>query len=213
MKKTSLICFVLLIILISAKCAKETKSSKNISNQIFVNQSLVNQPTNWGKLKCGLYINKNAEIGFEDYKSSEKSAIIEKYYITHFGFNDFKEKSLKQVIDTATFRKLGNTYYKDKNHIYHFYGMAGGGQFYVFDKADYDTFEVLSDCYTKDKNNIYEARSGKLDSVDYQTFKTKKDLSACVAKDKYGYIIWNERATKDHLEDEYTQKAIKELDK
>ena len=176
MKKIFLMCFILLIILISAKCAKETKPSKNISNQ-----TLVNQATNWKKLKCGLYINKNAEIGFEDYKSSEKGIIIEKYYITHFGFNDFKEKSLKQIIDTATFRELGNTYYKDKNHIYHFYGMAGGGQFYVFDKADYGTFEVLSDCYAKDKNSIYEAKSGKLDSIDYQTFKTKKDLGACVA--------------------------------
>lgn len=161
----------------------------------------------WEKLNCGLWINRNNDIGFKT-----SSSIYEDYFITKFGFNE--NPPLKHVIDTLTFHDLGNLYFKDKNHIYHYYPMLDGGSFYILDNVDYETFEVLGDCYARDKNNIYEFRAGKLDSVDYSTFKTKEGLIDCLAKDKYGYISRGRRLKNDkYLEEPYMQKAIKELEK
>ncbi len=90
--------------------------------------------------------------------------------------------------------------------------MSGGGSFYIFEKADYETFQILGDCYAKDKNHIFEMRFGILTNVDYKTFKTKKGLTGCVAKDKDGYIIWGERVNEKEIDDEYLKKSIEELE-
>ena len=164
----------------------------------------------WKKLKCGLFINKNGEIGFEDQRALKEGTFIETYYITKFGFDE--NPTLKNSIDTTTFRELGNTYYKDKNHIYHYYGMAHGGQFYVLNDVDYSTFEILGDCYAKDKNYIYEMRAGKLDSIDYKTFKTVKNCG-CFAKDKNGYYSWDSKIDKENYNDKYMKDAIEKLNK
>jgi len=190
------------------KCIEEVE--KEYYLKIKSENEKVIKSKNWKKLKCGLFINKNGEIGFEDQRALNEGMVSETYYLTKFGFDE--NPTLKSIIDTATFKALGNTYYKDKNHIYHYYGMAHGGQFYIFDEVDYPTFEVLGDCYAKDKNNIYEMRAGKLDSVDYKTFKTKKDCG-CFAKDKNGYYNWDTKIAKENYNDEYIKKAIKELDK
>ncbi|WP_395768916.1 DKNYY domain-containing protein [Aquirufa sp.] len=166
----------------------------------------------WKLLKCGLWQNKYGEIGFKTHSViCSDGQVIAETYITKFGFNE--NPPLKNIIDTATFRELGNTFYKDKNHIYHHYSMSDGGSFYVFDKADYQTFQILGDCYAKDKNHIFEMRAGILKNVDYKTFKTKKGLTGCVAKDKNGFIIWGERVKIDEIEDEYLKRAVQELNK
>ena len=51
-----------------------------------------------------------------------------------------------------------------------------------------------------------------LENVDYETFKTKKGLTGCVAKDKNGYVVWGDRLNVNELNDEYLKKAIAELE-
>lgn len=165
----------------------------------------------WKKLKCGLFINKYGELGFQNQRAIHEGMFSETYYIKKFGFNE--NPPLRSVIDTTTFTYLGNNYYKDKNHIYHHYEMAYGGQLYIFDEADYKTFTILGDCYAKDKNHIYEMRSGKLDTVvDYKTFKTVKDCG-CFAKDKNGYYNWDNKIDKENLNEPYVKEAIQKLNK
>jgi len=171
----------------------------------------VNISLEWKQLKCGLWKNKYGDIGFKTFRvicSDGKVTAVD--YITREGFNE--NPPLKDIIDTATFIELGNTYYKDKHHIYHHYGMTDGGSFYIFEEADYQTFQILGDCYAKDKNHIFEMRSGILTNVDYKSFKTKKGLTGCVAKDKDGFIIWGERVNVNEIDDECIKKAIKELE-
>jgi hypothetical protein len=166
----------------------------------------------WKLMNCGLWHNKLGEIGFKTNRViCSDGLIIAETYITKFGFNE--NQPLKDIIDTLTFIELGNTYYKDKNHIYHHYSMSDGGSFNIFEKADLETFQIIGDCYAKDKNHIFEMRTGVLENVDYATFKTKKGLSGCVAKDKNGYIIWGERINKNEIKDDILTKAIEELDK
>jgi len=43
--------------------------------------------------------------------------------------------------------------------------------------------------YVKDKNQIFDMRAGILENVDYKTFKIKKGLTGCVAKDKNCYVF------------------------
>lgn len=188
------------------KCLKE-KEDEYYARIKEYNDS-INKSLNWKKLRCGLFINKNGELGFEDKRALNEGKILETYYLTKFGFNE--GPTLASVIDTTTFKELGNTYYKDKNHIYHYYGMAHGGQFYIFEEVDYPTFEILGDCYAKDKNNIYEMRAGKLDSIDYKTFRTVKNCG-CFAKDKSGYYKWDSKIDKENYNDEYVKEAIKKL--
>ncbi len=169
-----------------------------------------NRASGWKLQKNGLWISRKGDwavkeiiaVGPEGMKQADN-------YITRMGFND--HEPLRQIIDTATFQKLNSSFYKDKNHVYRYYGMAYGGSFSVFPEADPQTFEVLSGCYAKDKNHIYESRQGILDSVDYTTFRTKSTLAGCFAKDRHGYLQWGDRISEDNMNNEYVQKAIQEL--
>lgn len=163
----------------------------------------------WKKLKCGLFINKSGDIGMQDFRAVDGGRGTTTYYITRFGFND--GETLKSVIDTATFRKIGDTFYKDKNHIYHFYGMAYGGQFYIFNEADYATFTIIGDCYAKDKNHIYERRSGIMNSADHSTFRTAEDCG-CFAKDRNGYYSFEDKIKKEYLAEPEIKKGIEKLE-
>lgn len=170
-----------------------------------------NQALNWKQLKCGLWLNKNGDIGYKTHRVVCSDGLMSvDDYITRFGFNE--NPPLKETIDTTTFIELGNTYYKDKNHIYQHYAMSDGGSFYIFKDADYSTFHILGDCYAKDKNHVFESRAGILSHVDYSSFKTKAGNSGCVAKDKNGYIIWGDRVLLSEIEDKVLLQAINELD-
>ena len=193
-----------------SKCSNDIKLEKYTALKKSLDSITLQE--NWRKLKCGLWINKNNEIGLKDYQTIGANGIVSReYFLTSFGYN--RDKPLNKTIDTTTFRELGNTFYKDKNHIYHFYAMAGGGNFYIFEEADYQTFEILSDCYAKDKNHIYEMRSGIIENVDYKSFVTKKNIEGCIAKDKNGFLIWGDRINVNEIEDEVLKKEIREFDK
>lgn len=217
---TVIICSIIIIFKIKTDGNNESATDNKVEvendkikkcEQYLKKLDSVNPSLEWKLLKCGLWQNKLGEIGFKTNRViCSDGQVIAEAYITKFGFDE--NPPLKDIIDTTTFRELGNTYYKDKNHIYHHYGMSDGGSFYIFEKADYQTFQILGDCYAKDKNHIFEIRSGILTNVDYKTFKTKKGFTGCVAKDKDGYIIWGERVNVSEIDDEYLKKAIEEFE-
>ncbi len=173
----------------------------------------INKALEWRKLKCGLWINKNGDIGFLTSRAigetETKEFIYTDYYIYKFGFNEYSP--LKSVIDTATFHYLGSTFYKDKYHIYHHYTMSDGGSFNIYNIADYKTFKIIGDCYAKDKNHIFGERAGILEHVDYKTFISAKE-AGCFAKDKNGYYFWDEKISDEELQDTSLVKIIEKLD-
>lgn len=162
----------------------------------------INATLQWKHIIGDIFINKNGDIGFR--YTTFKEVEIENY------FTNEGEKPLKNIIDTATIQYLGADYYKDKNYIYQYYAMAYGGWFARIDDFDYKSFQVLEEeTYVKDKNGIYEARNKiKLKGVDIATFRPLKNSS--FAKDKYGYFSWEERITKEDLENEDIKKIIEE---
>lgn len=170
----------------------------------------VNKSLNWKLIKHNLYRNKNGDIGFQENRSLGEGTITVIDYITKFGFND--GKPLKSVIDTATFEDLGSSYYKDKKHIYTYYGMLAGGSFSIDSIVDYKTFKVIGDTYAKDKNHIYADRMGIMEDADYKTFRTKVGIGG-YAKDKKGYYYWGQKIDTLNYDDEYTREAIKKLNK
>ncbi|QCX40437.1 hypothetical protein FF125_19035 [Aureibaculum algae] len=146
----------------------------------------INASFQWKLIKDNLYINKKGQLGLQiDYATEVGNT---KYYISNFTDND---QSLNKVIDTASFIHLGSTFYKDKNNIYHYFDMAYGGRFTVYNSKDYATFHVIGDHYAKDKHHIYGERAGVLKNVDYKTF-TSEIGAGPYAKDKFGYYFWDE---------------------
>lgn len=169
-----------------------------------------NQALGWKLQENGLWISRKGDLAIKEIIAVGPEGMKQAdHYITRMGFND--GESLKKIVDTATFQKLNTCFYKDKNHVYRYYGMAYGGSFSVFPEADPATFEVLSECYAKDKNHIYESRQGILDNVDYKTFTTKNSLAGCFAKDSNGYLQWGDRISEESMKDVHVQRAIKEL--
>lgn len=56
---------------------------------------------------------------------------------------------LAKIVDVATFKFIGESYSKDKQHVYY--------KDKLIPDADPETFEIISSQYAKDKNHIYEA--------------------------------------------------------
>lgn len=169
-----------------------------------------NKAEGWKFYKNGLWISKSGDLAIKEIMAIGPEGMEHaEHYISRMEFDE--DKPLNSIIDTATFRKLSESFYKDRKHIYRYYGMAYGGSFSIFSEADPLTFEVLSECYAKDKNHIYESREGILNNVDYQTFKTKSTVTGCFAKDRHGFLQWGDRIPADHMKDEYVQKAVREL--
>jgi len=166
----------------------------------------LNESLKWKKLKCGLWKANNGDIGFKIIRGSESGI-----FITDYITNLSRENSLKSVIDLKTFKYLGSSFYKDKNYIYTYYAMAGGGNFWIVKEADVKTFKVIGDCYAKDKNHIFGERAMEMKLIDYKTFRTKKGIG-CFAKDKAGYYFWDSKLNLDKL-DEYEKKAVDILKK
>ncbi len=187
---------------------KETITSErgNRINYRKVKIDSINKTLDWKIMKNNLWINKNGELGIKTTESNEEGIDIERY-ITELCCEG---KSLKSIIDTASFEFLGSSFYKDKNNIYTHYIMSDGGNFWIVKEADVLTFEIIGDCYAKDKNHIYGERAMVMDSVDYKTFKTKKGIG-CYAKDKNGYYFWDEKIDLNKLSDSFTEKKILEL--
>jgi len=162
---------------------RENKEQRIINRLDSINESL-----KWKKLQCGLYINKRGEIALQIPFSTGIGRTVN--YLDHVE-NTKNKGLLKNLIDTLSFRRIGSTFYKDKNYIYHYYDMAYGGRFYIYNIADHKTFRVLGDHYAKDKHHIYGERAGILKHVDYTTFTSQKGVGP-YAKDKFGYYFWDE---------------------
>ncbi len=125
-----------------------------------------------------------------------------------------KEQKIKDIIDSATFKYLGSSFYKDKNHVYTHNSRLDGGNFWIVENADVKTFEVIGNsCYAKDKNFIYAERAIQMPNIDYKTFKTCGDCG-CYAKDKNGYFFWDTKIDpKQMLESDEGRKAFEQLAK
>ncbi len=160
--------------------------------------SLIENEEGWQELPCGLWINKNGDIGLKTTKAISEEEIID-FYLTQTPIGD--DVPLKMLVDTATFHYMGGSFYKDKNHIYNYFPMSDGGNFYpIDDRVDYSTFEILENgCYARDKNHIYvEKHIDIIDEVDYETFRA---IDGCIGQDKNGYFLWTDRITEDEAKE------------
>ncbi|WP_164879172.1 DKNYY domain-containing protein [Flavobacterium cerinum] len=169
----------------------------------------------WEPLKDGLSISRFGDIGFKtSYVVSRESITT---YRTSFGCCN-EGQPFKDIIDISTFKQIGGDwawggYFKDKNHIYHYFGNSGGGNFYIVDEVDNKTFEIINNCYGRDKNHIYDMRFGLMNNIDSKVFKILPNKSICIAKYKNVYYRNNEQLDAEAMKDPVTKKAIKELDK
>lgn len=169
----------------------------------------------WKPLKDGLSISKFGDIGFKtSYIVSRKDVAT---YRTSLGCCKYG-KSFKDVIDIATFRLIGGDwawggYFKDKNHIYHFFGNSGGGDFSIVEEADYPSFEILNGCYGRDKNHIYDMRFGLMENINPKEFKIVPKGNTCIAKYNDLYYWGNDILDEETMKEPEIQKALKQLDK
>src|SRR6218665_3726966 len=85
-------------------------------------QPAVPDSLTWKPLKEGLYINNKGDLAFKVNYASGEGTQTGYWYYTNFDFND--TIALNTVIDTASFRQLNGSFYKDKNHIYQYFAMA-----------------------------------------------------------------------------------------
>lgn len=169
--------------------------------------------SDWKKLKCGLFINPEGELGFAsdpeivNIPSSElKSERCPNAFITNIGSNH--QLKLKAVIDTCTFERMSAEYFKDKSNIYQYYAMCEGGYLTIF-ANDTATFKLLGSCYAIYENKIYHARNGLMDA-DTESFKTSLEIGPA-AKDKNGFFAFDERVSEEQLRKELGNTLFEKL--
>lgn len=160
--------------------------------------------SNWTHIKSNLFINNQGQIGFASDisvanvpRSELGGETCANVFITTIG-SDYTT-SLNEVIDTATFETLGAEFYRDKNHLYHFYTMCEGGYLRIY-SDDPSNFTLINDCYAQHFDAIYYARGSKLDA-DVSTFRASKRYN-CLSRDKNGYFHYDERVSEEQLKEE-----------
>jgi len=163
-----------------------TDTRTNHTTQLISRIDSINKLLNWKKTNSVLWKSKNGDLAFKTIGGIQES--ITTVYIKKLSDG----KPLAEVIDLTTFKHLGSAFYKDKNNIYTFYEMAGGGRVWILKDADVKTFRIIGECYAKDKNYIYGERAMTMNTVDYKTFKTCKSCG-CYAKDINGYYYWGNK--------------------
>lgn len=192
----------------------EKKDRRNLEKTLAYEDSLI-KVMHWKPIKHGLSISKFGDIGFKtSYIVSRENVTT---YRTSFGCCN-EGKPFKDIIDIATFKQIGGDwawggYFKDKNHIYHYFGNSGGGNFYIVDEVDNATFEIINNCYGRDKNHVYDMRFGLMDNIDPNNFKILPNGGICIAKYNNVYYRNNEQLDAEAMKDPAIKKAIKELDK
>lgn len=172
----------------------------------------------WRLLNCGLWINKKGDIAFKvnyPLRGDSRVDVWTNRFMTNFGFGESENPTLKSVVDTATFRQLTYSFYRDKNNIYQHFAMLGGGWFSNFKevepKVDVATFKVLNEYYAVDKNFVYDSRQALMETADVKTFIVLKDEP--FAKDKNNYYQWDSIIEKEQMQDSTTKEAFRKLDK
>ncbi len=180
-----------------------TQHRTNRMHQLKHRIDSTNKSLEWKKLSSGLWSSNRGDIGFKTREGTAEGIFIDKYIIQVC----CEGESMRTVVDTLTFKYLGSSFYKDKNHIYTHYDMADGGNFWIVEDADVATFKVIGDCYARDKHHIFGERAMVMDSVDYKTFKTKKGIG-CFAKDKNGYYFWDSKIEVTEITDSEVKKVL-----
>jgi hypothetical protein len=129
------------------------------------------------KIRCGLYVNSKGDLAYKVIDNSMKfdHKPIEVFLTSVYNadlsdsLNDSR-KELKFVIDTGTFKILGDFFFKDKNHIYDFIPMMDGGTIAINQLADVKTFKVLDGgFYAKDNKHCYY-RGYVIEDADLKSF-------------------------------------------
>lgn len=189
-----------IVLLASCSASKEVEPSVN--------------PEGWRDMGNGLYINSEGQIGFPtdpELVNVPRSELVGEQcanvFITTIGVDG--EQSLNHFIDTSTFVELGASFYKDRNNIYNFYAMCEGGYLHIFSQ-DTSNFTNLGSCYVSHHSTIYHHRDGQMDA-DFQSFVASSKFG-CMAKDKNGYFLFNERISKEELSVEIGQEQFRELE-
>ena len=167
----------------------------------------------WRPIKGGLYLNNKKEVGYKISVGVGQEAKDGNIDIYMTKLDDGESTPLNKIIDTATFKNINNAFYKDKNHVYRYYGMVYGGTFNIYEEGDPKSFKSLGRCYARDKNHVYENRSGIIKGADLKTFKSVNNLDECVAKDKFGYFQWHMRITKEELKNPQILTKIKAFER
>jgi hypothetical protein len=208
----TLVIFLLSIclqLIISCKNNVETKSnfdtiSLNDSVSNFKpSQEYRNKNSNWIKTKYDLWKSKDGDLAIKTIDESKLGVFIDRY-ITELCCEG---KPISAVIDTATFRYLGSSFYKDRKNVYTHYTTSDGGNFWIVEGVDVATFVIIGSCYAKDKDYIYGERAMKMDNVDYNTFKTCEECG-CYAKDKNGYYFWDDKIEIEDINNKEILKLI-----
>lgn len=214
MKKILIVHITITTCFLFISCNNKTTTEK-VDNSTHIEESYsnkrdsINKTLEWKELKCGLWINKNNEIGLRTIDGHAQLEGEERYiFITKIDTN-----SISDIVDTNSFTYIGNNFYTDNNNVYHHYTMADGGYFNIRNDVDYNTFEVINNCYARDKNNIYEYRGWPIENVDIETFKTDTNIIGCIAKDKNHYYQWGDTITSEDMKDSTIIKAIEILNK
>lgn len=171
------------------------------------------KPAAWKKLKCGLFLSPEGELGFAsdpEIANVDKSTLApercENVFITYLG-TDHQEK-LGDVIDTNSFEALGAGFFKDRSNIYSYYAMCDGGYLNVFSE-DTTSFRMLGSRYAAYQSNIYHHRTGLL-TCDPGTFKTSAEMGQ-LAKDKHGFFAFGERISEEQLKADAGEKMVERL--
>jgi hypothetical protein len=127
--------FVVLIPLFLLSCHKHAVKNKE---QITEKYMLI---------KDNLYKDAQNNLYFKTLDRSQNSLGETRYlnvvYSETFGVNGIKE--MKEVIDPATFKYMGNDYYRDKSNIYFFYIMEDGGTFSLVKDVDKNSFKIVNE--------------------------------------------------------------------
>jgi len=171
--------------------------------------------TEWEKLRCGLYINKKGELGFAtepnyvNIPASElKPEQCANVFITKMGSSANEMQKLNDIVDTATFEQLGADYYKDKSHIYNFYGMCESGYLTIF-ADDTATFKVIGCCYAIYQNIVYHQRNGIM-KADANSFRTSAELGP-FAKDRNTYFAHEKEVSESQIKKELDKELFEKL--
>lgn len=199
---------VMAFVVIGAGVFYKRKLHQSFSTFIYKQQVLSRiKQQGWQKTDTVLWKDKNGNLGFKvNYILADNDTVPR--FITYFG-SDETNQTLKEVIDLATFQKLNDTFYQDKQHVYQHYDMSDGGSFYIFDVTDKASFRVLNGCFAKDKAHIYHFRDHSTSIYDVASFQTC-DTCWCLAKDKNGYYYYNEQINpNEFLQDNKLDKHTK----
>jgi hypothetical protein len=200
---------------------KTSTTTKKKYHSINAFGSVRDDTSNFERLNCGLYINKNGILAYKAVDNSYRGDstinggkpldvyLSTIYYADQSDTIDGGLKEMKDVVDTSTFQILGTFYFRDKNNIYVFNPMSDGGTIALHREIDRLSFRLLeSEFYAKDKKRCYY-RGRTIEGADVNSFKTfDTSFSWHIAYDKNNYYEREDKLSKDEIK-EYNLDSIR----